>query len=394
VRDIGPGHAPTQQKFCSFHPVAEELTVQPPRKTAEATAENDAGAALYRAGQIDEAMGCFKRALQLDPACLAAHNNLGLAHFALGQMDASVASFHHALRIDPQHAEVHNNLARTLREMNRTDEAVAHCRTALALRPDYADVHGNLGGLYLMQNRHDEALAAFRRQVLLDPKNVAAMHQIAALAGANTERAPARYVESVFDGYADRFDSHLVAHLHYRTPEILVDFLVRRIAQPPGGWDVLDLGCGTGLSGQAIAPHARSLCGVDLSANMLQKARERGIYQRLVKQDLLPMMRAEPGAGFDLLIATDVFIYLGKLDDILREAKRLLRSGGVFAFSIEALAEAGDYRLTPSGRYAHAPAYIARLAEANRFHPQEIMQTTLRVESSAPVAGHLLLLKS
>jgi predicted TPR repeat methyltransferase len=368
--------------------------LQPEPNTAAATAENDAGAALYQAGQIAAAMACFNRAAALDPACLEAHNNLGLAHFALGHMEASLASFHHALRIAPQHAEVHNNLARTLREMGHLDEAISHCGAALSARPDYADVHGNLGGLYLLQNRHDEALAAFRRQVLLDPKNVAAMHQIAALVGANTERAPARYVESVFDGYADRFDSHLVARLQYRTPEALVDFLVRHIAQPPGGWEVLDLGCGTGLAGAAIAPFAHSLSGVDLSANMLQKAGERGIYQRLVKQDLLPMMRAEPAASFDLIIAADVFVYLGNLADIMREAKRLLRPCGAFAFSVEALAQEGDYRLAPSGRYTHAPAYIARLAEDCQFRPPEMITTTLRVENNAPVAGHLALLKN
>ena len=110
---------------------------------------------------------------------------------------------------------------------------------------------------------------------------------------------PAAMVRGLYDGYAARFDDHLVQQLTYRTPNLLCDQLRvlfhddekgatnaspraqiqgRRpfLGHPPrllghtSLWDrCLDLGCGTGLSGRALRPLVRFLEGVDLSAEMI-----------------------------------------------------------------------------------------------------------------------------
>ena len=86
-------------------------------------------------------------------------------------------------------------------------------------------------------------------------------------------RAPrTAFVESTFDSFAASFDAKL-AKLQYRAPS-----WSRRCSRTPGvepskRLDVLDAGCGTGLCGPLIAPYARRLVGVDLSAKMLAHAR-------------------------------------------------------------------------------------------------------------------------
>ena len=50
--------------------------------------------------------------------------------------------------------------------------------------------------------------------------------------------------------------------------------------------NILDVGCGTGLCGALLSPYARRLVGVDLSDRMLDQARERNIYDELVKGEL------------------------------------------------------------------------------------------------------------
>jgi len=112
----------------------------------------------------------------------------------------------------------------------------------------------------------------------------------------------------------------LVRELQYSVPENLVSLARQRARNPDNKWDVLDLGCGTGLIGVAIAPYARNLVGVDLSAKMLAKARDRNLYRRLEQQDLLSMMKHEPASSYDLIVAADVFVYLGNLEDIIRDA--------------------------------------------------------------------------
>ena len=44
---------------------------------------------------------------------------------------------------------------------------------------------------------------------------------------------------------------------------------------------VLDLGCGTGLAGEALRRRAAWLEGVDLSSGMIDQARRKGLYDRL-----------------------------------------------------------------------------------------------------------------
>jgi len=366
-------------------------------------AHSGLGATLQDLGQSDEAAVSLKRALQLKPDFAEAHFNLGNTLKSLGRLDEAESSYRRALQIKPNYAEAHNNLGVTLQNLGRLDEAEASFRQALQIKPDFADAHSNLGITLHDLGRLEDALAHFQQQVRLTPGNAVAQHLIASLTGENTERAPIQYVATVFNSYADKFDTHLQQVLQYDVPEKLVALITRHspIAEK---WRVLDLGCGTGLVGTAIAPFAKQLVGVDLSSKMLEKAHARKLYQRLECLDLLTMMQGEQASSYDLIIAADVFIYLGRLDEIICEIKRLLCPGGVFAFSIETLealsnveAVQGDereYQLKNTGRYAHSAKYLNRLASANDFLIQEMVATQIRTEHGKPVIGYMGLWKS
>ncbi len=343
-------------------------------------------------GQSVEAEAGYRRALQLKPDLAVAHCNLGMTLHSQGRMAEAETSYRNATRIRPDFAAAHSNLGITLQSMGRLEEAAASLRQALQIQPDFADAHSSLGITLQQLGKPEEALFHFRERVRLTPGNVVAQHQIDSLTGKTTERAPDQYVEKVFDNYAERFDTHLQKVLLYDIPGKLVTLLLRHM---PAGEkkNVLDLGCGTGLIATEIAPHAQQLVGVDLSAKMLEKARARNLYQRLERSDLLGMMQGEKAASHDLVIAADVFVYVGRLEEIVAEVKRLLTPGGMFAFSTEALEDAqGEdigYRLEPTGRYSHAVAYLSRLAAANGFRVLESVPTRIRTEHGKPVNGHM-----
>jgi predicted TPR repeat methyltransferase len=373
-------------------------------KPAYVDAHNNLGVVLQSLGQLDDAAACFRRALKINPDYAAAHCNLGVALQALGQLDDAVASFRRALEIIPGYAVAHYNLGVALQSLGQLDDAVASYRRALEISPDYAAAYGNLGELLRTQGKLDDALACFRQLVRLMPANSVAQHQIDALTGTTTERAPAQYVQNIFDAYADRFDAHLQQELKYEAPGQLAALVTQHLPPSAEKWNVLDLGCGTGLVGSAIAPFARQLVGVDLSAKMLEKTRARNLYQRLEHADLLTMMRGESAAGYDAIFAADVFPYMGKLEELSAEIKRLLCPGGVFAFTVEALAEptgaetkpaaVQEYRLENTGRYTHSARYLNRLASANGFLPLEMLETRIRMQRDKPVDGYLVLWKS
>ena len=361
------------------------------------------GNTLKDQGRLGEAETSYRRALSLNPNFAEAYSNLGNTLKDQGRLGEAETSYRRALQIQPDYAETHSNLGNTLKDLGRLDEAEASYRRALSLNPDFADVYGNLGGVLKDQDKHDEALACFQQQVRLEPGNLIALHQIASLTGNNTERAPIQYVESVFDGYADKFDIHLQQVLKYEAPEKLVALVNKHLMPTSEKWNVLDLGCGTGLVGVTIAPFARHLVGVDLSAKMLKKAHARNLYKRLEHLDLLTMMMSEKASSYDAIVAADVFIYIGKLEEIISEIKRLIAPGGIFAFSVESpdslsieAATQGshqEYQLRNTGRYSHSIEYITRLASANGFLIQEMVATQLRMESNKYVNGYLVIWK-
>ncbi len=110
-----------------------------------AEAHNNLGNALKDQGELDQAIACYRRALQLKPDYAEALHNLGLAWNDQGKFDEAVACYRRALQLKPDYAEAHNNLGATLKEQGKMDEAVACYHRALELKPDLAEVHNNLG---------------------------------------------------------------------------------------------------------------------------------------------------------------------------------------------------------------------------------------------------------
>ncbi len=147
----------------------------------------------------------------------------------------------------------------------------------------------------------------------------------------------------------------------------------------------LDLGCGTGLAGAPLRARVERLEGVDLSAAMLAKARERGLYDALEAADIVDHLRRF-GAAFDLIVAADALAYCGDLQPLFAAAAAALAPGGLFAFTVETFAGEG-YRLGETMRFAHAPAYVEASAAAAALSRLFVEAAAARREKGADVAG-------
>jgi predicted TPR repeat methyltransferase len=132
------------------------------------------------------------------------------------------------------------------------------------------------------------------------------------------------------------------------------------------------------------------LIGSDLSARMIARARQRAIYDELYCEDLLATLARE--REVDLVVAADVFIYVGALDATFAACAAALRSGGRLAFSVER-AEGTGFVLLPTLRYAHADAYVRGLAGTHALAIERAEPSILRVDKGAPIHGTLYLLR-
>jgi predicted TPR repeat methyltransferase len=347
------------------------------------------GSALQTCNRIDEAINAFRQAIRINPNYILAHNNLGNALREVGENDEAIASFQHALSLSPTDGLVHFNLGNALYAVGELDEAIASFKNALAIDPDNETILHNLAMSLMESGKTDDAANQFKHILQLDSNNLQAKTLLSALQGEEgATDAHLENVEKYFDDFAENFDEYLVEKLEYKTPEI-INQSVRSLINPENKeLDVLDLGCGTGLCGPLFRGLARTLIGNDLSEMMLEKAKDRDVYDELVSGDMVSLLNASSDA-FDLIIAVDVFVYIVDLAPIFLASAKALRAGGLFAFSLEADEEGESFVLRPSGRYAHSMSYIRRLMDIADLQELSLESCVLRKDMNLPVNGYI-----
>ena len=348
------------------------------------------GELLVILGRHDEALAVYAQALKIAADDAPILNNIGIVLLALGRMAEAGAAFRAALEHKPDFADAQHNLGIAWEKAGQMDEAAAAFEATLRLQPDHPHAHQALGALYSVLGRSDDAARIYRHWREVAPDHPAARHMAAAVsAGDVPARAADDYIRSLFAPFASAFDE-VLAKLHYRVPGLLGALLARFPADRL--LDVADAGCGTGLCGLALRPVARTLVGVDLSPEMLEKARARGLYDTLVEAELTAFLKAN-GAVFDLVVVADTLVYFGDLAVPLAAAAGALRRGGRIAFNLERDGEdhPAGHRLNQYGRYVHGEGHVRRrLAEAG-FTVLSLETTAIREQALAPVQGLLVL---
>ena len=304
---------------------------------------------------------------------------------ALGRHAAALDDFDDVLRREVHHAEAHFHRGQALQFLERHDEALAAHEQALAFDPTLGAAWSQRGGLLRDRHRLDEAAISFEQAIANGADPELNGYFLASVTGRGTPAAaPLAYVEPFFDEYADAFESHLLGALHYEAHTTLVHGL--------RGLDVkhfraaLDLGCGTGLCGPLVAPMADHLDGVDLSRNMLEKARRLGVYRHLVHAEIAEHLR-RTDERYDLALSADVFIYIGDLEAVFEGLRRVVDPNGVVCFSVEVAEDDRTFQLLPSLRYAHSERYLRDLATRHGFTPCQFLRRPLREDQRRPVPG-------
>ncbi len=131
------------------------------------------------------------------------------------------------------------------------------------------------------------------------------------------------------DAYASDYDQQVRAAGCY-LEEVLFGLCFEYI-QP--NQRLLDLGIGSGLSAVPFAKAGLQVTGMDFSKAMLDLCRAKGIANELKLHDLQATPWPFPARNFDYLVCCGVFHFLSDLDRVFEETKRVMREGGIFAFT-------------------------------------------------------------
>lgn len=383
------------------------------------------GLAQGKLGQLKEASATFEKLLLLSPDHFAALFQLARLHMQQQDIAKAIELFLEIEKAQPNHFETQTNLATCYLKKGLLNEAKQHYIKALALNPDDSQIlfnlgvinmqqgevdlaiqyyqraiplatadfalHNNLGVAFLAKHHVQFALQHFQDASLIQPNNKAIQHTIDVLSShKHLLSSPPDYIKSLFDSYADHYDSHLREALEYKVPELLLESFLK-VRKRQTSYDIIDLGCGTGLCGELFKPYATNLVGVDLSPNMLALAAQKNIYDELVESELVSFLNQE-SAHVDLIIAGDVLVYIGDLAALFKAIYHALRDHGLFIFNTE-ISETVDFEMNQSGRFSHEHHYIKKMAENNNLRLLDHTITTTRLQNNIPVKGHLIMLE-
>ncbi|MDA9510229.1 methyltransferase [Bradyrhizobium sp. CCBAU 11386] len=261
---------------------------------------------------------------------------------------------------------------------------------AIELAPNFASAWFTLGEIRQQLGERDKAIAAFRKSLESDPEDQhgAGLHLIR-LGDAQMTEMPKAYVQALFDQYAPRFEHVLINDLGYRAPALIFKAVLaaRGAAKKPAFFKrTIDLGCGTGLAAAAFARQVDHFIGIDLSPGMIKEARATGLYAELEVADMIEGLRGKGDASANLVVAADAFVYLSDLAPVLTEARRVLASGGVLAFTLETHDGSGIV-LGEGLRYAHSAENVRGAIAQVGLKLLTLEPASPRNENNEPVRG-------
>jgi predicted TPR repeat methyltransferase len=404
------------------------------RQTPNTADLKNLAVAYANAGRGVEAVTALRTAIKLSPSDQSLHYRLGALALKLWMFPLARESLERVVTLTPNNIDARVGLAVALNRLGERRAALEHVESVLRLNPEMPNAHETRATILLDLGRHEEGLSAFRaaitcavkkqdrvayhlawaqalkrvgqttdaldalRALLSDePGNLVARHLLAAWGGASEAHPNPKYVETLFNEYAEIFDAHLVEELNYIGPEQATRLLLEIGAGSPGSTNsaprmlerIIDVGCGTGLGVLALKQHFTigEAVGIDLSGKMLVKAGQTGAYARLIHGEAVRAL-SELRGNFAVALALEVFIYIGDLSPIMQEMTAALKPGGLMVFTTES-ADTPTFILQDNGRCGHGIKYVESLAALHGLTLMRAEPTALRRHAGGQANGHI-----
>jgi predicted TPR repeat methyltransferase len=340
--------------------------------------------ALLQEGRFGEVVELLSPLLQAGRGGLLLRTLLTRGLLGAGKREQGLALARDTAQLYPGVGVASLSLGEALLASGRPPLAIAEFQRALRSDPGLAEARYLLGCAWLEAGEAERALAEFSSLPPYEPAGLLARKVAEANAMLQAPRANSRYVQHLFDQFSADYDHRMLGSLGYRAPIILRD-LYGLVAGGSGSVDILDLGCGTGLAAAAFSDIAARIDGVDLSPQMIAKARARGLYADLAVADLEPFL-ASDGRTYDLIVAADTLVYLGDLAPTLAGVRGRLKHDGFFLFTVEK-ADGQGFELGPKRRWRHAEQYLRAVAAQTGLDLAGLLEASPRNEAGQPVDG-------
>jgi len=187
-------------------------------------------------------------------------------------------------------------------------------------------------------------------------------------------------IRNLYRDWAATYDEDLTGKdLQYVAPREAVHVFVRHFEDRSA--QILDVGCGTGLSGQALVDAGfDQIDGIDLSPDMLEQARAKGAYGNLFEADLTAGLNFADDT-YDAAISVGTFTHghvgPGGLDEVIR----VVKPGGTVCVTInEGVFEKMEYREKINRLESEGICRVQELVPADYLIAEDIRSMILALE--------------
>lgn len=339
-----------------------------------------------------QAEACMARALKLAPTLYEPIYAMAVLNDWQGQAEIAIRYAMEAIRSRPMAWECHIYLGSLLMKDRHYPEAEQALRQALSLRPQDAYALQLFINCMQAQGRSLEAASYISQLMAGQPDHTLLRHAHALASGLQPSAAPHVYVASYYDGYSEQYEHYQRNVLCAKGPAQLAQAIrqCRHLSPPPRR--LLDVGCGTGLTAEALGELADYRAGVDISPRMLERARHKQLYNALFLQEAVSFMM-ENREAFDMVTAAGLLSCFGELAPFIQAARNVLAPNGILAFTLERDESVPTFRIQPSGRYVHNPEHVITLLQSKGYTLLHQEDFTLLLENHTPVSGMVLLAK-
>lgn len=358
----------------------------------------------YEDGDYSNAEKHYLKLLETNKHDARVLNNLGRLYAETGRIEKAIECYNHAIKTDCSQAIIFENLGKAYLKAGETEKSEQAFLKSMELNPDSPETCYNLGMIYSQIGniekarqflvkvtemeipkgfeKPDEFLMAVKYHLsyLDQPEQFDENHKI--------------FVANLFDDFAQKFENTLVDNLNYQAPKIIAKYAKSRLEPNSKYKHLLDLGCGTGLCGKHMSPFVSHLTGIDISTKMVEKTRSLNIYDKVIHGEIVEEAN-KLHDQYDIIVAADVFIYIGGINNVFSACSRICNQDGLFIFSIESLPvnESVDYKLYDTGRYKHSINYLDSIAKKHKFKIIENIPCALRKEHHKDVEGAIIALQ-
>ena len=352
---------------------------------------------LYIKKKYASAIKYYAKILAVDSTNFPATANTAMAYFEMQKFAESIPFFKKTLTMDSYNPWWYNYLSQSMQKNGNLIEALDNAWNAVLLGENDNAHHLNFAYTIYeisVETGRDKIDSYLKKWYEKYPQNpVAEQCYKSFFYDKNFIASNKKYVEELFDAFASDFDD-VLKNLNYDSPKLIAKNLSEYFNEKKHeNLSFLDLGCGSGLCGKELKKIFKksSIIGVDISSQMLAKAKDKNVYNKLVKDDITTCF-CNDNMVFDVVMAADVLTYFGKLDSVLKKVDSLICKNGVFIFTVsENNINSDEYFLTPSSRFVHSIKYIEKMLKKYGFSIVKKEHKILRKEGDNEVKGYVFL---